>query len=184
MIILAVLAFAGGWSGLPDGFLWGNAFSNFLAPIVAPPILGAYTKAAGLPGGVVAPAFMLSAITTVVALIGIAIAWLFYIRNPKLPSRLAHGLRGFYQLLLRKFYIDELYNALISRPLFWIADTVLNRGVDAGLINAAVDGTGLGVEASGEGLRKTETGNLQSYALVYLAGAVAIAAYYVYLVMR
>jgi NADH-quinone oxidoreductase subunit L len=85
---------------------------------------------------------------------------------------------------LGKYYIDELYNLFIGRPLFWLSQFVLFRGIDAGVIDGIVDGTGLGVEGSGEGLRRAETGNVQHYAFAYLAGVLAITAYYVYLVMR
>jgi NADH:ubiquinone oxidoreductase subunit 5 (subunit L)/multisubunit Na+/H+ antiporter MnhA subunit len=68
--------------------------------------------------------------------------------------------------------------------LFWLSANVLYRGVDVGLIDGFVDGTGLGVEGGGEGLRRAETGNVQNYAFVYLIGVVAIAAYYAFLVMR
>jgi NADH:ubiquinone oxidoreductase subunit 5 (subunit L)/multisubunit Na+/H+ antiporter MnhA subunit len=52
------------------------------------------------------------------------------------------------------------------------------------IIDGIVNGTGLTVEGSGEGLRKVESGNVQHYAFVYLIGALAIAAYYAYWVMR
>ena len=61
---------------------------------------------------------------------------------------------------------------------------MLFRGIYAGVIDGLVDGTGLGVEGSAEGLRRIETGNVRHYALVYFLGALAIAAYYVYLALH
>jgi NADH-quinone oxidoreductase subunit L len=101
-----------------------------------------------------------------------------------LPKRWADSLRALYRLLLRKYYVDEIYNMFIGRPLFWASQFVLFRGVDRGVIDGIVDGTGFGFEGSGEGLRRIETGNVQHYAFVYLLGVLAIAAYYVYLAMR
>jgi NADH:ubiquinone oxidoreductase subunit 5 (subunit L)/multisubunit Na+/H+ antiporter MnhA subunit len=60
---------------------------------------------------------------------------------------------------------------------------VFHRGVDVALIDGIVDGTGMTVEGSGEGLRQAETGNVQHYAFVYLLGAIAIVGYYIYWVM-
>ena len=97
---------------------------------------------------------------------------------------MAASLRGLYRLLLDKYYIDEIYNLFIGRPLFWISQFVLFRGIDVGIIDGIVDGTGLGIEGSAEGLRRIETGNVQHYAFVYLLGVLAIAAYYVYLAMH
>jgi len=179
LVVLAIFSMLGGWVGLPEGILWGDAFEHFLAPIAPTMMPGAGASVAG--GGLPPPAA--SAIALIVALIGIALAWIFYLQNPELPARLAQSLRGLYRLLLGKYYIDELYNLFISRPLFWISQFVLFRGIDAGIIDGIVDGTGLGVEGSGEALRQVETGNVRHYAFIYLLGVLAISAYYVYLAM-
>jgi NADH-quinone oxidoreductase subunit L len=183
LIVLALLSLTGGWVGLPPGFLWGDAFARFLQPVVAAPIAGAFAMPAKS-GGAAASVIVLSGITTAVSLTGIAIAWVFCLRNPALAGRLAESLRAFYRLLMRKYYVDEIYNALVSRPLFWLSTTVLHRGIDATLIDGIVNGSGMTVEGGGEGLRRAETGNVQHYAFVYLLGALAVAAYYVYVVIR
>jgi NADH-quinone oxidoreductase subunit L len=87
-------------------------------------------------------------------------------------------------LLLEKYHIDELYNLIVTRPLFWISTYVLNRTIDSFAIDGVAVGAGLTVETGGEIARRAETGNVQTYAFVYLLGAVAIAGYYLYLVMR
>jgi NADH:ubiquinone oxidoreductase subunit 5 (subunit L)/multisubunit Na+/H+ antiporter MnhA subunit len=68
--------------------------------------------------------------------------------------------------------------------LFWIAGPALARGVDQHGIDGLVNGSALTVENGGEAVRRAETGNVQHYVLVYLFGAIAIAAYYLYLVIR
>jgi NADH-quinone oxidoreductase subunit L len=180
LAVLAIFSIIGGWVGLPQGILWGNAFERFLAPIAPSmtPEPGAAAAGAGL-----SPAAA-SMIALTLALSGIVIAWICYLQNPGLPARVAESLRGLYRLLIGKYYIDELYNLFIGRPLFWISQFVLFRGIDAGVIDGIVDGTGLGVESSGEGLRRLETGNVQDYAFAYLLGVLAIAAYYVYRVLH
>jgi NADH-quinone oxidoreductase subunit L len=180
LVVLAVFSIIGGWIGLPEGLLWGNAFERFLAPIAPTLTPGAGASLAG--GGL--PPVIVSAIALAVALVGILIAWLFYLQQPELPARLAAQMRSIYGLLLRKYYIDEIYNVAIARPLFWISQIVLFRGVDTGLIDGIVEGTGLGVEGGGEGLRRLETGNVQHYAFVYLMGVIAIAGYYLYRITR
>jgi NADH-quinone oxidoreductase subunit L len=145
-------------------------------------MLTAGTGAAAAGAGLPPP--LASAIALAAALAGIALAWLFYLQNPRLPSRLAESLRGLYRLLLDKYYIDELYSLCIARPLFWISQFVLFRAIDATVIDGIVDGAGFGVEGSGEGLRQLATGNVQHYAFAYLLGVLAIAAYYVYLAMH
>jgi NADH-quinone oxidoreductase subunit L len=173
LLVLALLAIVGGWVNLPKGFLWGDAFIRFLAPVTGnfKPVMEVSPTA-------------LSAMAMAATLIGIAFAWLMYIRQPELPGRIAKTAAALYRTLLRKYYIDEIYDALISRPLFWIAGPALARGVDQHGIDGFVEGSALTVENSGEAVRRIETGNVQHYVLVYVFGAVAIAAYYLYLVIR
>ncbi len=165
LIVLAILATVG---GLPAG-----AFLRFLTPVVG----GFRGVVEGNPG-------LLSGLAGAASGIGILAAYFFYLRWPGLPVILAWRLQALHQLLLRKYYIDEIYHFIITRPLFFISSFVLNRAIDEGAIDAAVNGTGLTVEATGEVVRRIETGNVQHYALVYLLGVVGVAAYYLYLVTR
>ena len=174
LIILGVLAVVGGWVQLPNGWLWGGAFTRLLEPVFGP----FRTEAAhGVATGAIGMAALMA------TLIGFLLAHIFYIREPELPGRIAARASAFYRLLVRKYYVDELYNLVFGRFLFWGSENVLSRGVDHGLIDGIVDGTGLGVEEAGDVTRRSETGNVQVYAFVYLLGAVGIVAYYVYLVM-
>jgi NADH-quinone oxidoreductase subunit L len=183
LIALAVLSAIGGLVGLPKGLFWGNAFGRFLAPIVNHPLAGvAVSPVLEVASG--AASALLGVISLSAALLGILMAWLLYRRNPGLIDRISARLAALHELLWRKYYIDEIYDVLVSRPLFWISAVLLNRGVDRGIIDAMVDGTGLSVEEGGEAVSKAESGNVQFYAFVYLLGALVIVAYYVYRVMR
>jgi NADH-quinone oxidoreductase subunit L len=174
LIILGVLSVAGGWVELPKRWLWGGAFTHFLAPAVGP---FQHEAARSIPTGT------LGAVAMLATLVGFLLAYILYIQSPALPGRIAESVSALYQLLVRKYYVDELYNLVFSRLLFWSASNVLNRGVDQGVIDGIVDGAGLSVEAGGEAVRRSVTGNVQAYAFIYLLGAVGIVAYYVYLVM-
>jgi NADH-quinone oxidoreductase subunit L len=153
--------------------MWGDAFARFLDPVVGHPAVTVEVSTLAL-----------SALATLVAVAGIVVAWVFYLRLPGLPTLLAYQAAALYRILTNKYYVDELYNLLISRPLFWLSTNFLARGVDTAVINGMVDGAGLTVEGGGEGLRQVENGNVRSYALVYLLGAVAILAYYAARVLR
>src|SRR5271157_3842259 len=78
LILLAFLSVIGGWVGLPEGLLWGNAFGRFLEPAV-----GSFKPI------VEASPLMLSIAATGAGFIGIALAYVFYIRLPGLPMLLA-----------------------------------------------------------------------------------------------
>jgi NADH-quinone oxidoreductase subunit L len=171
LVVLAILATVGGWVGFPNGVLWGNAFARFLDPAVGTfkPIFEA-------------SALSLSSISVLVSLSGAALAYVFYLRLPGIPMLLAWRLKDFYELLLNKYYIDQLYDLVITRPLFWISDNVLNRAIDTYVIDGTANGAGLTVQASGQIARRAETGNVQHYVFVYALGAVGVVAYYLYLV--
>ena len=183
LIVLAGLSIVGGWVGLPEWLLWGDAFKRFLAPIFAPH--GAFA----LPEVMIdvhrfSVSMTLSVIALVAGLVGIFLAWMLYIQHPELPERIADRFHALRELLWRKYYIDEIYDLLISRPLFWTSTHILSNGIDHDVIDGIVDGSASAVEDGGEATRKIETGNVQHYAFVYLIGAVAVAGYYVYMVMR
>ncbi len=137
LVVLAILATLGGLVNVPDGLLWGNAFVRFLTPAVGSfrPIVEA------------SPA-SLSLAASVASGLGIALAYLFYLRLPGIPMLLAWRLKDAYNLLLNKYYIDELYNFIVTRPLFWVSDNVLNRAIDSFAIDGAADGAGLAVQTS------------------------------------
>ncbi len=89
LIALAILSVIGGWVGLPEGMAWGNAFARFLAPAV-----GSFKPA------IEASEPALSGLSLAVTVVGIAIAYVFYLSSPGLATVLAWRARGLYQLLL------------------------------------------------------------------------------------
>jgi NADH-quinone oxidoreductase subunit L len=171
LIVLAILATVGGWVNLPDGYLWGDAFVRFLAPVV-----GNFKPA------IEASSFDLSMIASGASIIGVVLAWVLYIKLPGIPFLMAWRLKPAYDLLLNKYYIDELYNFIVTRPLFWVSNNVLNRAIDSFVIDGAAEGAGLAVQTGGQVARRAETGNVQHYAFVYLLGALGVVAYYLFLV--
>jgi NADH-quinone oxidoreductase subunit L len=171
LMVLALFAIIGGWVGLPEGFLWGNKISAFLAPSV-----GIFTPTLEGSG------IMLTATSLGMAALGIVLAWYFYIKAPGMPYLIAYKLQSTYDLLLNKYYVDQFYNTIVTRPLFWVSTFVLGRVVDTFVIDGIVNGAGLSVQTGGQLGRRVETGNVQQYAFVYILGVLGIVAYYLYLV--
>ena len=171
LMVLAVLAVVGGWVGLPDGLWWGDKISEFLAPSVgdyAPILHGSFV--------------MLTSASLGLAGLGILLAWYFYLKAPGMPYLIAYQAQSAYEVLLNKYYVDEFYNTIVSRPLFWLSTFVLGGFIDSFMIDGLVNGAGLTVETGGQLSRRMETGNVQQYAFVYVLGVLAIVAYYLYLV--
>jgi len=80
----------------------------------------------------------------VAMLLGFALAWLFYIKNPSLPGRLAAQQRPLYLFLLNKWYFDELYDWLFIRPAKWLGNFLWKKG-DGDVIDGSLNGVALGI---------------------------------------
>jgi len=116
---------------------------------------------------------------TVVSLGSIVLAYRIYVRDPRMADRIARQFAGIRRLLMNKYYVDELYNAVVVRPLLaW--SNWLWRVWDTLVIDQAVNGAARTVEANGSWLRLWQTGNVQSYALSFLLGAMVILGYYLW----
>jgi len=168
LMILAFFSIFGGWFAAPKLIGGIDYFEKFLRPVfssqgasntdepVASPAISLLHAVAGWP--------------VIVAVLGLLLAWWLYIKNPKAPERLAQSLRGLYLLVFNKYYVDEIYAALIVRPLIWISKNVLWHGVDEGLIDGIVNGSAHVARASGGRLRELQSGNTRSYASWVLVG--------------
>jgi len=165
LIVLAVLSTIAGWVGLPHGFLWGDEIGHYLAPVLAPhDALGHHEITTGT-------LLFLMVLTTGVALLGIYVAYAFYLKSPGTADRLAERFRGVYTVLWNKYWVDELYDALIIRP-YGIVSMFFWKVVDSMLIDGVVNGVGIGVSKTSDVWRRLETGNVQHYAAAMLVGAV------------
>ncbi len=175
LMILAFCSIFGGWFAAPKLIGGADYFARFLAPVFKSPIppdeAPAETASAG-------SALVHSLVSWPVAagLLGLLIAWYFYIKRPGLPKKWAQSAHALYLLLLNKYYVDEIYAALIVRPLLWISNNVLWHGVDEGAIDGVVNGTATVARGSGSELRKIQSGNTRSYAAWVILGAVGFTA--------
>ncbi len=106
----------------------------------------------------------------VAMLLGLAVAWWFYIVNPALPARLAEVQRPLYLFLLNKWYIDEIYDALIVRPVFWLGNA-LWRGGDGRIIDGFLNGLAMGVVPFFTRLAgRAQSGYIFTYAFAMVLG--------------
>jgi NADH-quinone oxidoreductase subunit L len=109
---------------------------------------------------------------TIVMLVGLAIAWLGYIRDTGMPERAARQLGPVYSFLFNKWYFDELYQLLFVRPAFWFGRLFWKSG-DEGIIDRfGPNGAAWAVAQGTLGNRRIQSGYLTSYALWMLVGVV------------
>jgi NADH-quinone oxidoreductase subunit L len=81
-------------------------------------------------------------------------------------------------LLLNKYYVDELYDAVAVQPIKRFSETALWKVVDATLIDGIVNGTGTVVRGSSAALRLLQTGSVRTYAASLFVGVVLVLGYY------
>jgi NADH-quinone oxidoreductase subunit L len=112
-------------------------------------------------------------ISTLVALGGIFVAYLTYMRGSISARALAEQYQGVYRFLLNKWYLDELYDAVIVKPLKAFS-MFLWRIVDVGIIDAAVNGVAYGIGALSQRVRHVQTGLVANYALAIALGMVIL----------
>jgi NADH-quinone oxidoreductase subunit L len=121
-------------------------------------------------------------ISTIVAVSGIAVAYLAYIaKSPALsPEMWSRRVRGAYDFVYRKWYLDELFELAIVRPGYWLAHS-LWQYIDVRIIDGTVNGVAGVVGFTSQRLRRVQTGFVANYALAIAIGAVIIVgAYFVF----
>jgi NADH-quinone oxidoreductase subunit L len=168
LVALAVLSLTAGWVGIPSENL--NVIGPFLAPALEPHPAEAHAGSHALE-------YALMLVSVLVAAAGVGLAYLFYVRSPGLPARLAASAAGLYRLSLNKWYVDELYDKAFVRPTVNMANA-LWRHFDVLVIDGAVNGVARVTQAWGGVLRVMQSGQLQHYALFMAIGAVLVVGVY------
>jgi NADH-quinone oxidoreductase subunit L len=122
----------------------------------------------------------LMAFSSGIALAGIGIAAYFFLRRKDAADRVAARFAGAHRVLLNKYYVDELYDAVIVQPIKRTSERALWKAFDAGVIDGAVNGAGSFVNGASAILRRLQTGSMRAYALSVFVGVVLILGYYVW----
>jgi NADH-quinone oxidoreductase subunit L len=102
------------------------------------------------------------------ALGGIFVAWWMYVERPAVPAKLAHAMPGAYELSRNRFYLDELYDVFIVKPLSGLAQFC--RVFDAYVVDGLVDLCGQIPGFIGWVVRPLQNGLVQFYALIMILG--------------
>ena len=106
----------------------------------------------------------------VIAFTGLAIAALFFGNKAERAARAAPRFARLNALLSGKYFVDEAYDRLLARPLYWISERVFLRLGDRVIIDGTLDGLARMAERTAGALSRVQTGNLHRYALFVLAG--------------
>jgi len=163
MAALAVLSLVAGFLWLPSWTHFGP-FGRFLEPVL------------GLSGHYAPPRAEEAAMAFAVAafLAGVGAAWGLYRRGAQTVKLVGGRLKPLHRVLFNKYWVDEVYRALVVKPLFRTAGR-MESGIDRAGFDEAAEGTaGTALESSTEG-RKWQTGHTGHYALAMALGAAGLA---------
>jgi NADH-quinone oxidoreductase subunit L len=146
----------------------------------------------------------LMAFSVLLAAIGIATAWRFYVRVPEISERLATRWAAAHRVLSNKYYVDELYDATVIKGTMasagglWVFDAKVVDGavngtgwltifsswfshlIDKYIVDGLVNFVGAVFEEGSFLFRRAQTGLIQNYALVMLVGVFAFVSIYLF----
>jgi NADH-quinone oxidoreductase subunit L len=162
LVILAILAVVAGFLGIPEVFAKN---SNWLGHFLSPVFAGGESTTMELPAST---EWMLMGVSTVLALVMVLYALSRFSKKPELAEPV-----GFGKWMADKFYVDEIYNALIVKPINALGD-FFNRVVERSVIDGLVNGTGRLVQYGSRQLRYLQSGQVGGYVLLMVLGMVIL----------
>ncbi len=165
LVILAVLSVIGGWVGVPEAMGGHAEIAHFLSPVTG----AAHEATEGR-----SMELLLAAVSVAVALTGWFVAHIMYFAKPELPAQLASKVRGIYLLLLNKYWVDQLYGAVVVAPILLISRYVLKGLFDTGVITGGGMAVGYSAQGLGALVQRVQSGNIRSYAGWLALGAAAL----------
>jgi NADH-quinone oxidoreductase subunit L len=164
LMVLALLSLVGGLVGIHNGF------EHFLEPVFGGEFPKTITEGSGN------TEWLLMGISVLFSLAGLVIAYILYVSKPYLPEKIAASLGSFYDAVVNKYYVDEIYAKLFIKPLVDGSTSILWQGVDRKVIDDSVNNAADGARHVSDEVRHMQSGNLRSYAGWIAAGAAVLIA--------
>ena len=188
----------GGWIGIPEVLRFPNLLERYLAPVLHAAGSEATSHAehgAGLE-------FLLMGVSFTIAAVMLLFGWACYERWPEIPARISERAGALYRVIVNKYYVDELYAAIVLRPYYalcrgvgvfdkWVVDGAVNAagyftlatsytsvGFDTYIVDGLVNLAGYTVRGTSWVLRKLQTGVVQSYATAMILGIFVLVSVY------
>jgi NADH-quinone oxidoreductase subunit L len=164
LIILAIFSVFGGFLGIPDVFARdSHILRHFLSPI--------FEKSESLKPVIdqsISTGLILMAVSVFAALIGVIYAWNRYSKTPELGEP-----QGFGAVLANKWYVDELYDTLIVKPVYALGK-FLNNVFEKSIVDGIVNGIGKTIQYGSRQIRLLQNGQVGAYVLMMVLGIVIL----------
>jgi NADH-quinone oxidoreductase subunit L len=168
LVVLGLLTVLGGALSIPSQFGGGARLEHWLAPV---------TDAARTPVAEASSATEWALVVAAVVVAALGMVGAFRLLKPQalVPARLAPPERGLGRLLWKKWYVDELYDAIVVRPVMWLSREVLWKVVDMRLVDGLlVNGTAAASRALGWVGSRLQTGEVSVYVVLFVVGVLAV----------
>jgi NADH-quinone oxidoreductase subunit L len=171
LILLAILSIVGGFVGVPESLGGHHWLGEFLSPVFK-------ASAALTTKGELSQQteWTLMAISVAGALIALIYAYIKYNKNAEVPVADEEERPALVDISYHKFYVDELYDVLIRKPLDALS-VFFYKIVDRLGIDGIVNGLGKGAIESSKGLRLLQTGNVGFYIFMMVLGIISVLMY-------
>ncbi len=178
LMALAVLSLIGGFVGVPHILGGSNHFEKWLEPVMKGGQHDTASHALASAAGDTGMEWGLMAASVGLVLIAIYFAYLLYNKKTEIATSLRNKLSGLHQVLLNKYYVDELYGAVIVRPVVYFS-LFLWKVFDVVVIDGFLNGMASFYQEISEFVRTGQTGRVRTYATVFVCGVVLLIAYMV-----
>jgi NADH-quinone oxidoreductase subunit L len=178
LVVLALGAVLAGYINVPHG-LSGGKIPSYLDRLLEPAIAAETSRIQQdhfVPGPVVEEAgtagteLMLTIVSSIIAILGIALAWIWFKRQPLWQPP---------KILEEKYKVDEIYDATVVHPIGALSTSVLWKVIDTRIIDGLVNGTGRVTAWIGKVIRNVQSGFAREYVAVVVLGAVVIIGYFI-----
>ncbi|MBK6779035.1 MAG: NADH-quinone oxidoreductase subunit L [Gemmatimonadetes bacterium] len=179
LLVLGLLSVFGGWLNLPEFFPAIGASHGALHHWLEPVLSVGNSVAEGLGTAPVLPEgsteTMLVAGAVLIAVVGLGLGWTLTRKAATVPAHDAPAETGVWKVLYHKYYVDELYDAFVVRPIEVISRVLLWKKVDQGLIDGAgVNGAAGLSRALGWLGGRLQSGQVSVYVVLFLVGALYV----------
>ena len=169
LLFLGVLSVIGGWVGIPEAFGGGDHFHHWLSGV-----FGKMVVHEGMEEGHAAE-IILTVVSLLWSLHFAILASVIYAQRREWPTKMAEKFQFLYKLIFNKYWIDELYDFIIVRPLVTLSEKVFWGVIDAKVIDQyGVHGAGRLMIFWNRCVTAVQTGVVQQYLLFFVIGVVLI----------
>jgi len=170
LIVLGFFSVTAGFIGIPESFGLKNLFHHWLEPVFE----DANAKLILESAHSTSTEFMLMFISVLISVGGILLARYLYLKRMNIVAKLTQTFSGVYKLLYNKYYVDEIYDTIVVKPIKWGSEKLLWRFFDVKIIDGIVNGSARVTSTISSVIRFIQNGVVQFYAVVFLIGILII----------